>query len=161
MAREKRKPKKDKQKDEPQLKEEVELVENGEEGALPDDEEEPKPFVAYFEAVPAEAMSPQAKEETDALITRLQAGESLSLPQSRPMPSIGRRCHELRIQEEDGIWRVFYRVDPDAIRAVHVLWKTTQKTPQSSIELSKKRFSQVDQVLKLAAAQRQRREKNL
>ncbi len=35
--------------------------------------------------------------EADFLLRKLQQGKILSMPQSRPMPSIGAACHELRI----------------------------------------------------------------
>jgi hypothetical protein len=35
-----------------------------------------------------------ARLEAGFLLRRLQLGERLSLPHSRPMPAIGRRCHE-------------------------------------------------------------------
>lgn len=59
--------------------------------------------------------SHEARLEAGFLLRMLQAGEKLSLPQSRPMPSIGRRCHELRVVDEDGTWRIMYRTDDDAI----------------------------------------------
>jgi len=34
----------------------------------------------------------------------LQRGEKLSMPRSRPMRSIGSRCHELRIPDKDQSW---------------------------------------------------------
>ena len=49
------------------------------------------------------------------LLRRIQAGVTLAMPHSRPMPVIGARCHELRVQDERRIWRVIYRVDRDAI----------------------------------------------
>ena len=60
-------------------------------------------------------LSGNARIETGFLLHRLQQGETLSLPQSRPMPSIGKRCHELRITDENSIWRIIYRIDSDAI----------------------------------------------
>lgn len=47
-------------------------------------------------------MSHNARVEVGYLIRKLQQREGLSLPHSRPMPLIGRRCHELRIQDEGG-----------------------------------------------------------
>jgi phage-related protein len=38
-----------------------------------------------------------------------------SLPHSRPMPTIGARCHELRIIDGAKNWRIIYRIDGDAI----------------------------------------------
>lgn len=63
------------------------------------------------------------------------------MPQSRPMPSIGARCHELRINDENKTWRIFYRIDDDAIIVIHWVDKKTNKTPQDVIELCKKRLA--------------------
>ena len=41
----------------------------------------------------------EAKLEAGGLLGSLQQGQVLSLPQSRPMPRIGSRCHELPIQD--------------------------------------------------------------
>ena len=69
---------------------------------------------------------------------------NLTLPQSRPMPSIGIHCHELRIQDENKIWRLFYRIDADAI--IVILWaeKKTTKTPGEIIDLCRKRLKAYD-----------------
>ena len=37
------------------------------------------------------------------------------MPQSRPMPSIGANCHELRVRDAEQNWRIIYRIDDDAI----------------------------------------------
>lgn len=60
------------------------------------------------------------------------------------MPSVGKRCHELRIRDENKIWRLFYRIDTDAI--VVILWveKKTDKTPDEVIELCRKRLKLYD-----------------
>ena len=72
----------------------------------------------------------------------------LTLPSSRPMPLIGRRCHELRIRDEDSTWRVFYRIDTDAIVIGEVLRKKTEQTPENVIDLCRRRFRQYDTVLR-------------
>ena len=86
-----------------------------------------------------------ARLEAGFLLRKLQAGEALGLPQSRPMPSIGRRCHELRIQDENQSWRIMYRVDEDAILILEVFSKKTQKTPQAVIEACKARTAAYDE----------------
>ncbi len=60
------------------------------------------------------------------------------------MPSIGQRCHELRIDDvETGrSWRIFYRIDGDAIVVAAVEPKTTRKTPKKVINLVKRRLKQ-------------------
>jgi phage-related protein len=60
------------------------------------------------------------------------------------MPSIGTRCHELRIRDADKNWRIIYRIDDDAILIVEVFNKTTRSTPKNVIEVCKKRLSKYD-----------------
>lgn len=75
---------------------------------------------------------------------RLQEGERLALPHSRPMPSIGARCNELRIQDENRSWRIIYRIDIDAIVILDVFAKTTLTTPRRIIENCKRRLRAYD-----------------
>src|ERR1043166_5485253 len=89
-------------------------------------------------------MSESARRETGFLLRRLQQGELLALPHSRPMPSIGPRCHELRINDENKTWRLVYRIDDDAIIVVDVFEKKTQKTPRQVIANSKRRLRVYD-----------------
>jgi phage-related protein len=85
-----------------------------------------------------------ARMEAGFLLRRLQQGEALTMPRSRPMPVIGSRCHELRIQDEDKTWRIVYRIDRDTIVIVEVFEKKTQTTPASVIETCKRRLKQYD-----------------
>jgi len=55
------------------------------------------------------------------------------MPQSRPMPLIGARCHELRIVDENVTWRIIYRIDDDAIVILEVFPKKDHKTPKRVI----------------------------
>lgn len=89
-------------------------------------------------------ISPAARIEAGYLLRSLQEGENLSLPHSRPMPSIGARCHELRINDRNATWRIMYRVDPDAIVILEVFKKTTAKTPLSVIDTCKRRLRMYD-----------------
>ncbi|HZX13591.1 MAG TPA: type II toxin-antitoxin system RelE/ParE family toxin, partial [Thermodesulfobacteriota bacterium] len=74
-----------------------------------------KPLVWLHGEVKTPPFSTAARVEAGILLRRLQKGEQLSLPNSRPMPSIAPRCHELRINDENTIWRIVYGIDPDAI----------------------------------------------
>lgn len=89
-------------------------------------------------------LSRDARIEAGTLLRRLQRGEKLSMPHSRPMPSIGRRCHELRIVDEDQTWRIIYRIDVDAIVILEVFSKKTGKTSQGVIDSCKKRLVAYD-----------------
>ena len=61
---------------------------------------------------------------------QLQRGVKVALPHSRSMPTIGVRCHEVRIQDRDATCRVVYRLDPDAVVIAEVFSKKTQATPE-------------------------------
>lgn len=84
--------------------------------------------------------SQAARIEAGFLLRRLQEGENLGLPHSRSMPSIGPRCHELRINDQSVTWRIVYRVDPDAIVILEVFKKSTTKTPLSVMDVCKRRL---------------------
>ncbi len=103
-----------------------------------------KPLVWLRGEVKTPPFSPDARLEAGFLLRRLQRGEMLSLPHSRPMPSIGARCHELRIVDADKTWRIMYRIDPDAIVLLDVFNKTTQQTPKRVIADCQRRLRQYD-----------------
>lgn len=88
------------------------------------------------------------------LLRRLQDGESLGMPQSRPMPSIGPGCHELRVRDADKNWRIIYRIDPDAIVIAGVFPKTTGQTPKPIIDACQRRLSLHDEAARDAARRR-------
>jgi phage-related protein len=60
------------------------------------------------------------------------------------MPSIGRRCHELRINDEKATWRIVYRVDHDAVVIAEVFAKKKSRTPDEIVKMCKKRLSEYD-----------------
>lgn len=88
--------------------------------------------------------SNEARIECGYLLRLIQIGVSLSLPHSRPMPIIGSRCHELRIQDAQKTWRIIFRIDVDAIIIADVFEKKTTKTPQQVIETCKRRLAAYD-----------------
>jgi hypothetical protein len=58
-----------------------------------------KPLVWLYGEIKTPPFSKEARVEAGTLLRRLQEGELLGLPHSRPMRSIGQRCHELRIRD--------------------------------------------------------------
>ena len=82
--------------------------------------------------------------EAGFLLRRLQQGERLTMPQSRHMPIVGPRCHELRIEDAASTWRIVYRVDRDAIVIGEVFAKKTAATPRWVIELCRRRLREYD-----------------
>ena len=105
-----------------------------------------KPLVWLHGEIKTPPFSKTARIEAGFLLRRLQIGEKLGLPWSRPMPSIGNRCHELRINDENLNWRIIYRIDIDAIVILDVFQKQTQRTPQNVIERCKKRIQVYDNI---------------
>jgi phage-related protein len=104
-----------------------------------------KPLVWLHGEVKTPPFSQNARLKAGFLLRRLQQSELLSLPHSRPMPSIGQRCHELRISDTEKIWRVVYRIDPDAIVILEVFQKKTNKTPTQVIYNCQRRLKQYDE----------------
>jgi phage-related protein len=80
------------------------------------------------------------------LLRRLRRGDKLEVPESRPMPSIGARCHELRINDGDVTWRIVYRldVDVDAVVILEVFRKKTRATPAKVLQVCRNRLKAYD-----------------
>lgn len=62
------------------------------------------------------------------------------------MHAVGRRCHELRIPDQNQTWRIIYRIDPDAIVILEVFSKKTQKTPLGTIKKCIQRLKDYDEI---------------
>src|SRR5438270_14032629 len=77
------------------------------------------------------AVGGDARIDAGFLLRRLQRGESLGLPHSRPMPVIGAGCHELRIVDAKLNWRIMYHIASDAIVILDVFHKQTAATPKA------------------------------
>ena len=103
-----------------------------------------KPLVWLHGQVKTPPFSVSARLEAGYLLRLLQRGTKLSMPHSRAMPSIGPRCHELRITDDGRIWRIIYRMDSDAIVIAEVFQKTSGKTPKPVIDVSRKRLRMYD-----------------
>jgi len=103
-----------------------------------------KPLVWLRGEVKTPPFSKEARLEAGYLLRRLQGGDRLGMPSSRPMPAIGARCHELRVLDRAVSWRIVYRVDADAVVIAEVFSKKTAATPSSVIEICKRRLREYD-----------------
>lgn len=103
-----------------------------------------KPLVWMYGEVKSPPFSKLARLQAGFLLRLLQRGDKLAMPHSRSMPTIGKRCHELRITDDKVSWRIDYRIDDDAIVIAEVFSKKTGKTPKSIIETSKARLREYD-----------------
>lgn len=106
--------------------------------------------------------STAARVEAGRLLRQLQQGESLAMPHSRPMSSIGPRCHELRVRDEKVSWRVFVRIDDDLILVLGIEPKKSRTTPKSLIDVLQNRLRRYSNAMREADRMRraaeQRRE---
>ena len=109
-------------------------------------ESKDKELIWFAGEVKTPPFSSEARIEAGYLLRLLQKGESLSMPQSRPMPSISSRCHELRINDEDKTWRIIYHIDEDAIVIVDVFAKKTNKTTDLVIKRCQQRLRQYERI---------------
>ena len=103
-----------------------------------------KPLAWLHGEVKTPPFSKEARLEAGYLLRLLQRGEPIGMPHSRSMPSIGRRCHELRIVDRGMGWRIMYRTDSDAVLILAVFQKKTGKTPKAIIDLCRSRLKDYD-----------------
>jgi phage-related protein len=73
----------------------------------------------------------EVRKELGALLTRLQKGESVGMPDVRPMPDIAPGAAEIRVADRSGIFRTFHVVHSRfGILVFHAFVKKAQKTPE-------------------------------
>lgn len=84
--------------------------------------------------------SHDARIEAGFLLRRLQNGESLGMPISRPLPSVGPNCHELRVVDRDATWRIVYHLAADAVVILEVFSKKTRTLPTQLASAARRRL---------------------
>ena len=99
-----------------------------------------KPLVWLHGEVKTPPFSRAARLEAGFLLRRLQNGDRIEMPASRPMPDIGRNCHELRIDDGGVTWRIVYHLDSDAVVILAVFQKKTRATPKQVVEVTRRRL---------------------
>ena len=86
----------------------------------------------------------EVRRELGKAIFDLQKGEKLSMPLSRPMPSVASGVEELRVRDRSGAYRVFYYTRlADSVVIFHAFVKKTQQTPMHEIVLAQKRLKEM------------------
>jgi phage-related protein len=105
-----------------------------------------KPLIWLKGEIKTPPFSKTARLDVGFLLGLLQRGHKISMPKSRPMPSIGPACHELRIDDNGTaqIWRIIYKIDEEAIIIGDVFSKKTNSTPKTVIHNAKSRFRKFD-----------------
>lgn len=103
-----------------------------------------KPLVWMHGEIRTPPFSKLARLQAGFLLRLLQRGETVAMPHARPMPSVGKRCHELRISDDKVSWRIIYRIDADAVVIAEVFSKKSGTTPKHVIEICKARLREYD-----------------
>ena len=103
-----------------------------------------KPLVWLHGEAQSPPFSRNARLEAGFLLRKLQRGDTVLMPHARPMPSIGPRCYELRVNDANKTWRIIYRIDLDAIVICEVFEKKTPRTPKSIIDVCQQRLRRYD-----------------
>jgi len=86
----------------------------------------------------------EVRREFGKAILDLQQGEILSMPISRPMPSVGTGVAELRIRDRSGIYRAFYYArSPRGILVFHAFMKKSQTTSRRDLNLGRNRLKEL------------------
>jgi phage-related protein len=101
-----------------------------------------KPLVWLEGEIKTPPFSREGRLRAGSLLRRLQEGETLGPPESRPMPSVGQGCHELRIRDRDHSWRILYHIAEDAIVILDIFSKKSGKTPMKVRETCRDRLAQ-------------------
>jgi len=84
----------------------------------------------------------KAKRQVGHELDRVQRGQEPS--DWKPMKNIGTGVKEIRVKDEDGIFRVIYLVKYlDVVHVLHAFQKKTQQTYKSDLDLAKKRLKQL------------------
>ena len=104
-----------------------------------------KPIVFHPKARDAIRGFPQdVRDRLGKALYLLQMGEHLGMPLSRSMPVIGSGVAELRVRGVGGHFRVLYFAASDeGIMVMHAFAKKTSQTPDSDIQLARKRLKEM------------------
>jgi phage-related protein len=86
----------------------------------------------------------EARNRLGRGLFRLQMGEQISMPNSRPMPAVAGGVSELRVKAADGTYRAFYyTASSRGVLVFHAFVKKTQRTPPLELELARKRLKEL------------------
>mgnify|MGYP000591116457 CR=1 FL=1 len=83
-----------------------------------------------------------AKRETGFQLDRVQNGNTTF--DWKPMPTIGSGVQEIRIKEDNGIFRIIYVAKFEGkVYVLHAVQKKTQKTTNFDLDIAKKAYKEV------------------
>ena len=90
------------------------------------------------------AFPKEVRRELGKAVFDLQMGAVLTMPLSRPMPSVAPGVEELRFRDRAGIYRAFYYArSPRGILVFHAFAKKSRSTPKRELALGAKRLQEL------------------
>jgi phage-related protein len=103
-----------------------------------------KAAIFHPAAIAAIRLFPEGvRKDLGKAIFDLQRGEILSMPLSRPMPSVGPGVEELRIRDRSGIYRAFYYAKlARGLLILHAFVKKSSATARRDLDLGKRRYQE-------------------
>ena len=83
----------------------------------------------------------EVKKELGSVLTRLQKGESIGMPDVRPMPDISPQVSEIRIPDRSGNYRALYAIRTKfGILLFHAFQKKSSKTSEREKKTARTRL---------------------
>lgn len=81
------------------------------------------------------------KKELGSVLTKLQKGESIGMPDVRPMPDFASKASEIRISIRSIRYRVLYTISTEfGILLFHVFRKKSRQTPEREKKAARARL---------------------
>ncbi len=83
------------------------------------------------------------REDLADLITKLGLGLKISMPLSKPIPTLGKGVQEFRLKNASGIFRVIYIFKDGDFYLIHGFKKKSQKTSKLNLTVARKRLKEI------------------
>lgn len=84
----------------------------------------------------------EIKRDFGAILTKIQKGQFVGFPDTRPMKTVAAGCFELRMKGKEGAFRAFYVIRAkQGILIFHCFKKKSRKTALQEIKTGQKRLS--------------------
>jgi phage-related protein len=82
------------------------------------------------------------RKDLGDVLTKLQKGESVGMPDVRPMASIGKGVFEVRVRASSGAYRAFYFIQGVfGVCVFHAFTKKSQQTPRKEVLTARERLN--------------------
>jgi len=99
-----------------------------------------KPLRWFGDTITVPPFSDEAAREAGALLEVVSLGGVMGMPHCRALPSIGRRCFEIRVNDRNQAWRIVCHVADEAVVILDVFSKKSRGTPRHVIHRCKQRL---------------------